>query len=123
MKHPLMRLLAIALLLAAPIAPTVASGDLFQFNATQGDVSFTLMMHGREDIGAIHVVWTGAPAADRNLPYRQYYVEFDRARQRLYVRPRKRDGLPWFELDVVGSQGDVRFLGRRLHGEADWDIR
>lgn len=38
-----------AALLSLPLVPANASGDLFYFEAGQGDVVFTLMLIGRED--------------------------------------------------------------------------
>lgn len=48
-----------AVLLSLPLAPASASGDLFYFEAKQGDVFFMLMLVGREDPGAVSVSWKG----------------------------------------------------------------
>lgn len=39
------------------------------------------------------------------MPHRRYYVEFSRAQKRAYIRPLKREGLPWFGMDVLGNKG------------------
>lgn len=118
-----LRCIALTLLALMPLTPAVASGDLFYFEASQPGFSFSLMLIGREDPGAVQVSWTGAPAPDVKRGARRYYLEFNRAKRQLYVRPRTRDGLPWFELDVSGDRGDLLFEGRRLQGGASWMIQ
>lgn len=109
-----------AALLSLPLVPATASGDLFYFEAGQGDVVFTLMLIGREDPGAVEVSWKGLSIPQPPNVQRRYYIEFDRARRLAYVRPLRRDGLPWFEMDVSGKRGNVLIGGRRLQGNADW---
>ncbi|CAH0260620.1 hypothetical protein [Stenotrophomonas lactitubi] len=113
----------VAILLSLPLAPAVASGDLFYFEAKHGKLVFTLMLVGREDPGEVNVSWSGPSAPDAANVRRRYYIEFDRARKRAYVRPLHRDGLPWFEMDVSGGRGNVLFAGKRLQGTADWTIQ
>ncbi|WP_230111150.1 hypothetical protein [Stenotrophomonas lactitubi] len=110
-------------LLSLPLAPAVASGDLFYFEAKHGKLVFFLMLVGREDPGEVNVSWSGPSAPDAANVRRRYYIEFDRARKRAYVRPLSRDGLPWFEMDVSGGRGNVLFAGKRLQGTADWTIQ
>ncbi|MDN8645569.1 hypothetical protein Q0S19_13950 [Stenotrophomonas indicatrix] len=112
-----------AALLSLPLAPAVASGDLFYFEAKQGDVFFMLMLVGREDPGSVNVSWKGASIPQYPNMHRRYYVEFDRAKRQAYVRPLSRDGLPWFEMDVSGKSGNVLIDGRRLQGNADWTVQ
>ncbi|TDB33979.1 hypothetical protein TEP_10105 [Stenotrophomonas sp. TEPEL] len=112
-----------AVLLSLPLAPAGASGDLFYFEAKQGDVFFMLMLVGREDPGAVSVSWKGASIPPYPNVHRRYYIEFNRAKHQAYVRPHSRDGLPWFEMDVSGERGNVLIGGRRLEGSADWTIQ
>ncbi|MBK0013281.1 hypothetical protein [Stenotrophomonas sp. S41] len=114
---------AVLLALAAISPPAQASGTHFSFYSDEqtDGFHFLLEIQGRSDDGYIHVVWTGkADGAPERNPY---YVEMNRREKRLYVRPRKRDGQPWFELDVIGDRGTLLFQGRRIHGTADWEIR
>jgi hypothetical protein len=94
-----------------------ASGSLFYFEASQGAFHFSLEMAGREDVGYIQI---SSSDFRGYMPHRKYYVEFNRAQKRAYVRPRKRDGLPWFEVDVVGNKGMLLYEGRRAEGTANW---
>lgn len=112
-----------AVLLSLPLVPASASGDLFYFEAKQGDVFFMLMLVGREDPGAVSVSWKGASIPQSPNVQRRYYIEFDRAKRQAYVRPLGRDGLPWFEMDVSGTRGNVLIGGRRLQGSADWTVQ
>ncbi len=112
-----------AMLLSVPLVPASASGDLFYFEAGQGNVVFTLMLVGREDPGAVNVSWKGLSIPQPPDVQRRYYIEFDRARRQAYVRPLGHDGLPWFEMDVSGKHGDVLIDGRRLQGSADWTVQ
>lgn len=112
-----------ATLLSLPLSPAGASGDLFYFEAKQGDVFFMLMLVGREDPGAVSVNWKGESIPKYPNVHRRYYIEFDRAKRQAYVRPLSRDGLPWFEMDVSGGRGNVLFAGKRLQGTADWTIQ
>jgi hypothetical protein len=113
----------LALLVSLPVAPAVASGDLFYFEAQHGEIFFTLMMVGREDPGEVNVSWKGPSIAEVPNVRRRYYIEFNRAKRRAYVRLLTRDGLPWFEMDVSGGRGNVLFAGQRLQGTADWTIQ
>jgi len=113
----------LALLVSLPVAPAVASGDLFYFEAQHGEIFFTLMMVGREDPGEVNVSWKGPSIAEVPNVRRRYYIEFNRAKRRAYVRPLTRDSLPWFEMDVSGGRGNVLFAGQRLQGTADWTIQ
>ncbi|WMJ69078.1 hypothetical protein [Stenotrophomonas sp. 24(2023)] len=112
-----------AVLLSLPLAPASASGDLFSFEAKQGDVSFMLMLVGREDPGTVSVNWKGASIPQYPNAHRRYYIEFDRAKRQAYVRPLGRDGLPWFEMEVSGKRGNVLIGGLRLQGNADWSVQ
>jgi len=118
------RWLAVAVLLAlTAMQPSAyASGTQFRFYSDEqkDGFHFFLEIQGRSDDGYIHVRWKGQPkdAALRN----PYYVEMNRDQKRFYVRPKERDGHPWFELDVVGDRGTLLFEGRRLYGKADWEI-
>ncbi|WP_414610474.1 hypothetical protein [Stenotrophomonas geniculata] len=112
-----------AVLLSLPLAPASASGDLFYFEAKQGDVFFMLMLVGREDPGAVSVSWKGASIPPYPNVHRRYYIEFNRTKRQTYVRPLDRDGLPWFEMDVSGKRGNVLIGGRRLQGNADWTVQ
>ncbi|MGH8038816.1 MAG: hypothetical protein ACREPD_13840 [Stenotrophomonas sp.] len=94
-----------------------ASGSLFRFEASQGAFHFSLEMTGRQDVGYIQIM---SSEFKSYLPHRTYYVEFNRAQKRAYIRPRKRDGLPWFEVDVVGKKGVLHYEGRRVQGTANW---
>jgi hypothetical protein len=94
-----------------------ASGSLFYFEASQGAFHFSLEMTGRQDVGAIQVSSSDFKVY---MPHRKYYVEFNRAQKRAYIRPRKREGLPWFEVDVVGKTGVLLYEGRRMQGTANW---
>ncbi len=114
---------AVLLALAAISPPAQASGTHFSFYSDEqtDGFHFLLEIQGRSDDGYVHVAWTGkADGAPERNPYN---VEMNRREKRLYVRPRKRDGQPWFELDVVGDRGTLLFQGRRIHGTADWEIR
>ncbi|MNB72443.1 hypothetical protein D3C81_681560 [compost metagenome] len=115
-------LFAALLALSAMQLPAYATGTQFGFYSDEqkDGFHFLLQIQGRDDDGFIQVQWTGQP---KDAPLRNsYYVEMNRAQKRLYVRPRKRDGQPWFELDVVGDRGTLLFEGRRLYGKADWEI-
>lgn len=105
---------AIALL---PLTPVSASTDLFYFDVEEEDFSFHFSLIGSQDPWLVQVDWSGAP---RPMPRRQYYVEFNRAKKQLYVRPATADGLPWFEVDVTGSHGDLLFGKRRFSGSVNW---
>ncbi len=123
MDRSIVRLLcAFALLSFSLLSPTPvgASGDLFGFSASRGEFHFSLQMTGREDPGMVQ-----ASSSDFKgyMPRREYYIELDRARKHAYIRPRRRDGLPWFEMDVVGDKGVLHYQGRRMEGTADWEIR
>lgn len=122
MERPLrLALGCIALMLLILLAPTPvsASGDMFSFSASQGSFHFSLEMTGRQDPGVVQV---SSSEFKDYMPRRAYYVEFDRARKHAYIRPRTRDGLPWFEMDVVGNKGVLHYNGRRMEGTADWTI-
>lgn len=95
----------------------------FYFEAQHGEIFFTLMMLGREDPGEVNVSWKGPSIAEVPNVRHRYYIEFNRAKRRAYVRPLTRDGLPWFEMDVSGGRGNVLFAGQRLQGTADWTIQ
>ena len=114
---------AVVLALGAVSLPTQASGTQLSFYSDEqkDGFYFILQIHGRSDDGYVHATWTGK--ADKAPPRNPYYVEMNRDQKRFYVRPRKRDGQPWFELDVVGDRGTLLFQGRRIHGTADWEIR
>ncbi|KRG55054.1 hypothetical protein ARC02_07650 [Stenotrophomonas africana] len=112
-----------AVLLSLPLAPASASGNLFYFEAKQGDVFFMLMLVGREDPGAVSVSWKGPSIPPYPNVHRRYYIEFNRAKRQAYVRPLDRDGLPWFEMDVSGKRGYVLIGGRRLQGNPDWTLQ
>jgi len=114
---------AVVLALAAISLPAQASGTQFSFYSDEqkDGFQFSLEIQGRNDDGYIHATWTGK--VDKAPPRNPYYVEMNRDQKRFYVRPRKRDGQPWFELDVVGDRGTLLFQGRRIHGTADWEIR
>lgn len=58
----------LALLVSLPVAPAVASGDLFYFEAQHGEIFFTLMMVGREDPAKS----TSAGRAHRLRRYRMF---------------------------------------------------
>ncbi len=123
MDRSIVRLLSAPALLAFSLltpTPVDASGDLFGFDASQGDFHFSLQMTGREDPGMVQV---SSSEFKDYMPRREYYIEFDRARKHAYIRPRSRDGLPWFEMDVVGDKGVLHYRGRRMEGAADWEIR
>lgn len=117
------RFVVAALLGLTTISPSAqATGTQFRFYSDEqkDGFQFFLEIQGRSDDGYIHVDWTGRPD---NSPQRNpYYVEMNRTQKRFYVRPRKRDGQPWFELDVAGESGTLLFQGRRVHGRADWEI-
>jgi hypothetical protein len=94
-----------------------ASSSLFYFEASQGAFHFSLEVTGSQDVGAIQVTSSDFKVY---MPHRTYYVEFNRAQKRAYIRPRKREGLPWFEVDVVGKTGVLLYEGRRMQGTANW---
>lgn len=119
MERPLRSTIS-ALLLAALCclpSPLAASGSLFYFSASQGAFHFSLEMTGGQDVGAIQIM---SSEFKSYMPQRTYYVEFNRAQKRAYIRPHKREGLPWFEVDVVGNTGVLLYEGRRMQGTADW---
>jgi len=123
MERSIIRLLCATSLLAFSLlnpAPVSASGDLFGFSASQGEFHFSLQMTGRQDPGMVQV---SSSDFKGYMPRRDYYIEFDRARKHAYIRPRTRDGLPWFEMDVVGDKGVLHYQGKRMEGTADWEIR
>jgi hypothetical protein len=109
------RLLWVLLCCLSPAV--IASGSLFQFEASQGTFHFSLETTGRQDPGAIQVMSSDFKSY---MPHRTYYIEFNRAQKRAYIRPRERDGLPWFEMDVVGNTGVLHYKGRRIVGKAEW---
>ena len=122
MERSMLRLVGTLALLAFSLtlpAPAGASGDLFGFSASQGAFHFSLQMTGRQDPGVVQV--SSSDFKDY-MPRRDYYIEFDRAQKRAFIRPRTRDGLPWFEMDVVGNKGVLHYNGRRMEGTADWTI-
>lgn len=118
-----MRAASAALLILAMSSPaTHASGSHFRFHSDEqpDGFRFSLEIRGRSDDGYINVEWTGGP---ENPPQRNpYHVEMNRAQGRLHVRPRSHDGQAWFELDVFGERGTLVFDGRRMGGNADWEI-
>jgi hypothetical protein len=119
MERPLSstaKALLLALLCCLP-ASINASGSLFYFEASHCAFHFSLEMTGRQDVGAIQVSSSDFKVY---MPHRKYYVEFNRAQKRAYIRPRKREGLPWFEVDVVGKTGVLLYEGRRMQGTANW---
>lgn len=107
----------VAAMLLLSFQPASASTDLFYFDVEEEDFSFHFSLIGSQDPGLVQVDWSGAP---RPMPRRQYYVEFNRAKKQLYVRPATADGLPWFEVDVTGNRGDLRFGKRRFSGSVNW---
>lgn len=109
------RLLCVLLCCLPP--SVIASGSLFRFEASQGAFHFSLEMTGRQDVGYVQVM---SSEFKSYMLHRTYYIEFNRATKRAYIRPRKREGLPWFEVDVVGSRGTLHYEGRRVEGTADW---
>ncbi len=110
-------LLGMITLVAGLPSPAVATTDLFRFSASQNGFHFSLEMVGSTDPGYVQ-----ASSSDYKvfMPRRDYYVEFNRPQKRAYVRPKARDGLPWFEMDVVGEHGTLHYNGRRIEGTAEW---
>ncbi|WNH51892.1 hypothetical protein [Stenotrophomonas oahuensis] len=113
----LLRTLTLLVLISTLPSPAAATGDLFRFHASQGEFSFSLEMAGRMDPGSVQI---SSSDFKPFMPRQPYYVEFNRAQQRAYVRPRTRGELPWFEMDVIGTRGVLHYNGRRMEGTAEW---
>ncbi len=111
------RFLTMGVLLLLPLTTAIASSDTFHFDVEEDDFGFHLSLFGSDDPGVVQVDWTGAP---KPMPHRRYYIEFNRAKKQMYLRPAQADGLPWFEVDVIGRRGDLLIGNRRFSGSVDW---
>lgn len=113
-----------ALLLAlAAASPVRATGDLFDFFAKEDGEAYSLQLVGREDPGSIQLRWHGL--APKVLPQESRELEFDREAQRLvlrFVNPGDPELPPSFVITVNGTDGWFEFDGRRIPGEASWEI-
>jgi len=111
----------VLLLLLGGASRAVASTDLFSFNAREGSFHFSLQMVGNGDSGYPQVTSSDFKGY---MPHQEYHVTFDRKSRTAFVRPVRPslEGLPWFEMTISGDTGTLVYNGRRIKGEASWEM-
>lgn len=122
-KRRLSAVFAALLLALAAASPARATGTLFYFLARDDGGAYSLELVGREDPGAVQLRWHGL--ALKVLPQEGRELEFDREEQRLVFRfadPGDSSLPPSFAITVNGADGWLEFDGRKIPGEASWDI-
>ena len=105
------------------VGPAGATTDLFSFFASENGEYYSLVLAGREDPGAVELAWHGLGRGA--LQGQAHRLEFDRERRRMsleYVNPGDPSRPPSFRIVVTGETGVLEFGGRRIPGEANWEI-